>query len=116
MAKMIIHDLTKELNTNGVKTDNKAIISFLESKGITGKTHSSAIEDSEISMVKSHFAKPAEEKKTVKTEKTDKPENTAKAPAKAVEKVVEVVKKKKSNIIFAINRGDSRNGMGNGKQ
>ena len=94
MAKKIIHDLTKELVSKGIKIDNKEIISFLESKGIGGKTHSSAIEDNEIKMVEDRFSGAP---------KTENEADMSKEPPK----------KKKSNIIFAINTGNSRNGVTN---
>ena len=131
MAKMIIHDLTKELTGKGIKVDNKSVIAFLESKGIMGKLHSSAIEDKEADLVRKQFdrsqssgqadtktAKTAETHKaaeTMKAHETEKTQEVQKeAPdARPVQQASEPPKKKK--FLFVTNAANSRNGMNSGK-
>ena len=85
MAKIKIYEITKELVAKGIELDNKKVLAFLESRGITGKTHSSSVEDEEAEMIKKHFdtSKAAPEKKPA-AEKPAKPEEqpAAEKPAK----------------------------------
>jgi len=146
MAKIRIYEITKELIAKGVDVDNKKVISFLEEKGITGKTQSSSVEDAEADLVRSHFSgrdrtesrigaeekseavkkpvsgdKPAQvEKQTAGKAAADKgamakPVSGAKGavekkPAQQTGESAEqggpVKKKKRPNIIFAINNGN----------
>ncbi len=59
MSKIRVHELAKQLNV-----ENKALLDKLDEFGITGKKHSSSLEEDEIKKVLSHFsskqAKPAE--------------------------------------------------------
>ena len=84
MAKIKIYEITKELVAKGIELDNKKVLAFLESRGITGKTHSSSVEDEEAEMIKKHFdtSKAAPEKKPA-AEKPAKPAETAEKPAAA---------------------------------
>ncbi len=77
MAKMRIHELSKELNIS-----SKDIIAILSDNGIEGKTASSGLEEDQIALVKSKLS-PAAKKEAPKKETAAKaPEKTA-SPAKA---------------------------------
>ncbi|MCR5748023.1 MAG: translation initiation factor IF-2 [Lachnospiraceae bacterium] len=49
--------ITKELNDSGVDVANKDIIAFLESKGIEGKKHSSAVDENIEKLILEHYGK-----------------------------------------------------------
>ena len=93
MAKIRINEITKELVSKGIDVDNKKVVAFLESQGITGKTHSSSIEEAEAELVKNHFessakgdAKKEEKPKTVPKpvkEAAQKPKAAAQPQGKA---------------------------------
>ncbi len=71
MAKIRIYEITKELASKGTEVENKQVISFLETQGITGKTSSSSIEDSEAELIRKHFggaSAKAENKEVKKAE------------------------------------------------
>ncbi len=132
MAKIRINEITKELVSKGIDVDNKKVVAFLESQGITGKTHSSSIEEAEAELVINHFessakgdAKKEEKPKTVPKpvkESAQKPKAAAQPQGKAnaaqpqgklspaqpqgKPNAAEPPKKKKRpNIIFSINNG-----------
>lgn len=50
-----ISEITKELTSAGVEVANKDIIAFLETKGIEGKKHSSAVDDETEKLIRDHF-------------------------------------------------------------
>lgn len=50
-----ISEITKELTSAGVEVANKDIIAFLETKGIEGKKHSSAVDDDTEKLIRDHF-------------------------------------------------------------
>ncbi|MCD8133769.1 MAG: translation initiation factor IF-2 [Clostridiales bacterium] len=52
MAKMRVYDLAKELNIS-----NKDIIDFLSEQNIEAKSHSSTLEETEVTLVKNRFSK-----------------------------------------------------------
>ncbi len=89
MAKIKIHELAKELDTQ-----SKDILSFLQEKGIEAKAPQSAVEDDAAKLVRSHFIKESS-KADVKGKETgdDKVEDTP---------------KKKKKIIFVSNPQNSR--------
>ncbi|MCR5651270.1 MAG: translation initiation factor IF-2 [Lachnospiraceae bacterium] len=96
MAKIRINEITKELVGEGIDVDNKKVIGFLESQGITGKTHSSSVEEEEAEMIRKHFnaskakAAPKEEEKP----KAKAPAKPAAAPAPAKPAAVKPVEEK----------------------
>ena len=136
MAKIKIYQITNELKEKGIELDNKTVLAFLESKGITGKTHSSSVEEEDAEMIRKHFdsgkpkaAEKTEEKKAAPKSEEAKPAAKKPAPQKseeakpaaakpAAEKAAAArpadgkvpVKKKKSNIIFSINTGGNKGG------
>ena len=80
MAKMKVHELSKELDV-----PSKDILTFLQEKGIEAKAAQSSIEDDAIEMVRSKYAKK-ENAKAESLDKTVKEEGKAKAePAKKAE-------------------------------
>ncbi len=91
MAKIKIYEITKELVAEGIKLDNKTVLAFLESKGITGKTHSSSVEDNEADMIRKHFGdKPKkEEKPAAKPDAKPAAKTAEKAAEKPAEKAAE---------------------------
>ncbi|MDE6904374.1 MAG: translation initiation factor IF-2 [Lachnospiraceae bacterium] len=99
MAKVRIHELAKELNI-----PSKDIISFLTEKNIEGKKAVSAMEDSEVDMVKNKFMKK-ESKAIVNSE----PEQKAKEEG-TVEKHQDRPKKK-SSITAVFNPQNSQQGV-----
>ena len=132
MAKIRINEITKELVSKGIDVDNKKVVAFLESRGITGKTHSSSIEDSQAELIRDHFESSAKggAKKPEKPEKAEKPapsgetaqksahpENPVSSEKPAQPKKMPAQpqgkpnaaeppkKKKRPNIIFSINNG-----------
>ncbi|MBD5470668.1 MAG: translation initiation factor IF-2 [Lachnospiraceae bacterium] len=121
MAKMKVYELAKEIGV-----ENAEILAILESKGIEGKKHMSALEDDQIEEIrktlkgsaKSDKAPKAEEKpktaetpkteekpKTAETSKAGEKPKTAEAP-QAAQKPAPV--KKKKSIIFVSNPDNSR--------
>jgi translation initiation factor IF-2 len=80
MAKKRIYELAKKL-----KVENKDVLSALESMGITGKTHSSSLEDEIVRKVTEKIKKAAEPKQVPKAvhkvKKAPRPAEAAK-PAK----------------------------------
>ncbi|WMJ88388.1 translation initiation factor IF-2 [Anaerocolumna sp. MB42-C2] len=79
MAKIKIYELAKEIDKH-----SKDIITFLNEKGMEVKSHMSSIDDSTVSMVKSHFGpnvKPAEAQPAVKTDYVSKTAPAPSAPA-----------------------------------
>ncbi len=134
MAKMRIHELSKELNIS-----SKDIIAILSDNGIEGKTASSGLEEDQIALVKSKLS-PAAKKEVPKKETAAKaPEKTA-SPAKAEAKPETKAEpkpeakaeakpaprkkpagaapadapKKKKNITVVVNSQYSKNGNGQG--
>ncbi|MDE7268611.1 MAG: translation initiation factor IF-2 [Lachnospiraceae bacterium] len=117
MAKMKVYELAKEIGV-----ENAEILAILESKGIEGKKHMSALEDDQIEEVrkavkgaaKSDKAPKAEEKpKTAETPKAEEKPKTAEVPkAEEKPKAAEAPKpapvKKKKSIIFVSNPDNSR--------
>ncbi len=96
MAKQKIHELAKELNR-----PSKDIVEFLNKNGVEGKTHASALEDTQIEMVKKAFA-PKTEAVKAEAPKTE-------APKTEEAKQEEAPKKKK--IIALYNSQNSRGGV-----
>ncbi|MBR5377436.1 MAG: translation initiation factor IF-2, partial [Lachnospiraceae bacterium] len=92
MAKSKIYEITNELKGKGIEIDNKTVLAFLESKGITGKTHSSSVEDADADMIRKHFDTSSKPKAAAKTE--EKPE--AKAEKKAEPKPAPAAKSAES--------------------
>ena len=90
MAKVRIHEISKELNI-----DSKAIIEFLNNEGIEVKTASSGVEEDVATKVKAHFSKSEDVKKAPKAEVKD--ETKKKAPASAE------APKKKKNVTMVFN-------------
>ncbi|MBO4375396.1 MAG: translation initiation factor IF-2 [Lachnospiraceae bacterium] len=98
MAKIKIYEITKELAAKGIDIDNKKVLAFLETKGITGKTHSSSVEDEDAQMIRDHFdpskpkvapksaEKPAEAKPAAKSAEKPAAKAEAKPEAKPVAK------------------------------
>jgi translation initiation factor IF-2 len=93
MAKKRIYELAKKL-----KVENKDILSVLESMGITGKTHSSSLEDEVVRKVTEKIKKAAEPKQVPravhKVKKAPRPVKAESAPeeksrATAKERVAE---------------------------
>ncbi len=82
MAKMKVHELSKEIDI-----PSKEILTFLQEKGIEAKAAQSSIEDSAVDMVKKHFGKtsaPAEPEKTPAAPKAETvaPQDNSQAPKK----------------------------------
>ncbi len=66
--KTRIYELAKELNIE----NNKSIIQFLESNGVSGKVPSSGLEEEHVNLVRSHFNSPSSPNKT-ETDNVRKP-------------------------------------------
>ncbi|HKM34611.1 MAG TPA: translation initiation factor IF-2 [Lachnospiraceae bacterium] len=105
MAKIKIHELAKELDTQ-----SKDILSFLQEKGIEAKAPQSGVEDDAAKLVRSHFVKGSS-----KADVSAKEAGKAKMPKKAEEKSSadqedkgEDTLKKKKKIIFVSNPQNSR--------
>ncbi|MDO5426221.1 MAG: translation initiation factor IF-2 N-terminal domain-containing protein [Eubacteriales bacterium] len=88
MSKVRVFELAKELGKQ-----NKEILTFLADKGVNLTSHMSMIEDEQVEMIKEGLQKP---QNTEKAEKTEKP---AEAPAK------------KKNITQVFHPQNSRTGM-----
>ncbi len=137
MAKMRIHELSKELEIS-----SKDIIAILSDNGIVGKTASSGLEEDQVALVRSKLSKAApqkEEKKAPAPEKAEKKpeekkpakeatakeapakEAAAKPDAKAAPKKRPASQapadapKKKKNITVVVNSQYSKNGSGQGR-
>jgi translation initiation factor IF-2 len=85
-GKTRIYELAKNL-----KKTNKEILAALETIGITGKTHSSSIEDDDVKKIKSALVKPSGITKGKAPAKPDK-KKTGKKPTRA--EAAQPVKKK----------------------
>ena len=81
MAKMRIYDITKKLSAEGVEVDNKAILAFLETKGISGKTQSSSIDEKETELVMKHFGSSSKFDAKTSGHAVQKPETEKKLAA-----------------------------------
>ncbi|MFT3985874.1 MAG: translation initiation factor IF-2 N-terminal domain-containing protein, partial [Lachnospiraceae bacterium] len=109
MAKMRVHELAKEID----KT-SKDVITCLEKAGIGGKTASSSLEDDQIAVIKKQFVKPAkpvEISRTTVQHSAGQAERSVQAqtPKTAEQRPAgDMVKKKKSNIIFVSNPHNSQ--------
>ena len=97
MAKQKIHELAKEINRS-----NKEIIDVLNKNGVDVKSHLSAIDESQVEIVKKAFAPKAEAPKA----EAPKAEAPKAEDAKAGE---EAPKKKK--IVALYNAQNSRGGV-----
>ncbi len=75
-----ISEITKELTSAGVEVANKDIIAFLETQGIEGKKHSSAVDDDTEKLIKDHFGQGGEAKSAPAAKAAPKKEE-APAPA-----------------------------------
>jgi translation initiation factor IF-2 len=97
MAKMKIKELADEIGVN-----SKDVIQFLNENGFEAKSSTKGIEDEQIELVRSKFAKKDsnEEKPAVK-EAPQKPQET-------VSEQKEEKPKKKKNISVVVNTGNSR--------
>ena len=119
MAKMRIHELSKELSVS-----SKDIIAILSDNGIEGKTASSGLDDDQVAMVKSKLGGSSDAKKQAPTEPA--PEKPAAKPA-AKEEAKPVPRKKpaaqapadapkkKKNITVVVNTQYSKSGNGGGR-
>jgi len=108
MAKMKVYELAKELGV-----ENAEILAVLESKGIEGKKHMSALENEQVEEVRKVFKGSAKSDKAPKEEKTKAAEKPKTAgPLKAAEAPKAASKpapvKKKKSIIFVSNPDNSR--------
>ncbi len=103
MAKMKIHELAKELDTQ-----SKNIIAFLQEKGIEAKAPQSAVEEDAVNMVRSHFHKAsATPAQPVEAKKDETPAKAEAVDMATTEKNDDAPKKKKK-IIFVSNPQNSR--------
>ncbi|MCR5098600.1 MAG: translation initiation factor IF-2 [Lachnospiraceae bacterium] len=130
MAKMRIHELSKELNIS-----SKDIIAILSDNGIEGKTASSGLEEDQVALVRSRLsggapkteapkkeapAKETSAKEAPKAEEKPAKEAAAKPEAKPVPKKKPASQapaeapKKKKNITVVVNSQYSKNGNGQG--
>ncbi len=119
MAKMRIHELSKELSVS-----SKDIIAILSDNGIEGKTASSGLDDDQVAMVKSKLGGSSDAKKQAPAEPA--PEKPAAKPA-AKEEAKPVPRKKpaaqapadapkkKKNITVVVNTQYSKSGNGGGR-
>ncbi|MBO4913237.1 MAG: translation initiation factor IF-2 [Butyrivibrio sp.] len=103
MAKIKISELATELGCEG-----KALLSFLQEKGIEAKRSNSSIEDSEAEIARKHFGKKNAKDASSNADKEAKPAKTE-APAKAASDQGDAPKKKKK-IIMVTNAGNSKMG------
>ena len=113
MAKIKVYELAKELGV-----DNAEILAVLESKGIDGKKHMSALEDAQVAEIKNAIkpAAKAEEEKTHKdapviqeAPKTSaEPAVSASSAAPTTPASPAAPIKKKKSIIFVSNPDNSR--------
>ena len=111
MAKMRVHELAKEID----KT-SKDIITCLERAGVEGKTASSSLEDDQIAVIKKQFVRPAQPAaKPVEAavpkpavQRTVSPAQAQQQRAAEQKPAGDMVKKKKSNIIFVSNPHNSQ--------
>lgn len=113
MAKIKVYELAKELGV-----DNAEILAALESKGIDGKKHMSALEDEQVAEIKNAIKPSASPDKAAATEKADEAQPrkqgaempaatvTQAAPTQPAAPVLPI--KKKKSIIFVSNPDNSR--------
>ncbi|SFU81357.1 translation initiation factor IF-2 [Butyrivibrio sp. M55] len=106
MAKIKISELATELGCEG-----KALLSFLQEKGIEAKRSNSSIDDNEAEIARKHFGKksandaPSNANKEAKPAKTD-----ASAKGASDQSASGDAPKKKKKIIMVTNAGNSKMG------
>ncbi len=114
MAKMRIHELSKELNI-----PSKDIIAILSDNGIEGKTASSGLEEDQVALIKGKFSsasKPAESNPDAKKPASDKAKTAPPVKKKPAPTASADAPKKKKNITVVVNSQYSKNaGAGNGR-
>ena len=74
MAKIKVYELAKELGV-----ENAEILAVLESKGIEGKKHMSALEDEQAAEIRKTIGNSIKSDKVQKAEKTEKPKAAEKS-------------------------------------
>lgn len=107
MAKIKIHELAKELDTQ-----SKEVLAFLQEKGIGAKAAQSTIEEDAAALVRKHFSGSTAKEQDKAEKEAKKPEIAAAektaAPEAREAATAEEAPKKKKKIIFVSNPQNSR--------
>lgn len=107
MAKIKIHELAKELDTQ-----SKEVLAFLQEKGIEAKAAQSTIEEDAAALVRKHFSGSTAKEQDKAEKEAKKPEIAAAektlAPEAREAAAAEEAPKKKKKIIFVSNPQNSR--------